>query len=202
MWSNTKAKLRANFRSCSFSCWETREQKKKKPCSWKDGIFLKCCCVSSLSSNCPSTEELNVRLQSSWQTPRHMLGPKPTKAPHFPASAAAIMRLPLRKRQRGWMHLFSRALQPVRGTKKNPTSSLFPVRRGFVFSPRRHIQQLAGMSPSYSLTSACKTTRSNLFASCEKCSNFSLLLSPLQAKHVLLHYVLVSEAKAADTDPV
>lgn len=71
-----------------------------------------------------------------------------------------------------------------------------------VFTLKTHTPQLTGMSPSYSLTSACKTTCSNLFASCEKCSNVSLLLSPLQAKHVLLHYVLVSKAKAAVTDPV
>lgn len=44
-----------------------QELGKKKPWSWKDVIFLKCCFVSSLSFNCPSTEELNVRLQSSWQ---------------------------------------------------------------------------------------------------------------------------------------
>lgn len=134
MWSNTKAKLRANFRSCSFSCWEPGNRK-KKPCSWKDGIFLKCCCVSSLSSNCPSTEELNVRLQSSWQTRRRRrLGPKPTKAPYFTASATVIMRLPLRRsREDGCIYFLE--LFSLLGGQKTPHPPYFQYDRDLCFHP-------------------------------------------------------------------
>lgn len=151
---------------------------------------------------------------------RCRLGPKPAQAPCSSAPATVMMlqvtTLLRRKRTHtGWMHGFSRPLQPF----FSPSFFFFSRGRGLltaqqhvllissrvevcVFTLKTHTQQLAGMPPSYSLTSACKTTCSNLFASCEKYSNLSLLLSPLQAKHVLLHYVLVSKAKAADTDPL
>lgn len=147
---------------------------------------------------------------------RRRLGPKPAQAPCFSAPATVIVhqvtRLLHRKsthRMDAWIFqtspvFFSSFLAGGGGLLTAQQHVLLISSRVevCVFTLKTHTQQLAGMPPSYSLTLACKTTCSNLFASCEKYSNLSLLLSPLQAKHVLLHYVLVSKAKAADTDPL
>lgn len=228
-WSESKStlsrywkKLRVNFRSCSFSCCAPRNWGEKKTRSWKDVnsffLFLKCCCVSSLSLDCPSTEELNAEasvILTENVKGRRRLGPKPAQAPCSSAPATVIMHqvtTPLHRKSTGRMDAWIFETSSVfffffsrgRGLLTAQQHVLLISSRAevCVFTLKTHTQQLAGMPPSYSLTLACKTTCSNLFASREKYSNLSLLLSPLQAKHVLLHYVLVSKAKAADTDPL